>query len=77
MNLLYSTLRLGKGGRLLVSGSAGNSAGYFIRPIIFTDVDSKTTIAQEEIFGSVLVFIKMHNYNEAIEIVNKIESSRD
>ena len=34
---------------------SGFDKGYFVRPTLFTDVDNSMTIAQEEIFGPVLV----------------------
>ena len=34
---------------------AGSGGGYFVEPTIFTGVDNKMRIAQEEVFGPVLV----------------------
>ncbi len=44
--------------------------GYFVGPVIFTDVDPQDPIAQEEIFGPVLAVIKAPNFDEAVEIFN-------
>ncbi|HEY9851136.1 MAG TPA: L-glutamate gamma-semialdehyde dehydrogenase [Leptolyngbyaceae cyanobacterium] len=44
--------------------------GYFIGPVIFTEVSSTATIAQEEIFGPVLSVIKVKNFEEAIQVAN-------
>jgi aldehyde dehydrogenase (NAD+) len=44
--------------------------GYFISPTIFTDVDNNMRIAQEEIFGPVLVVIKYDSLEEAIRQAN-------
>ncbi len=44
--------------------------GYFVGPVIFTDVDPQSTIAQEEIFGPVLSVIKAKNFDEALAIAN-------
>lgn len=44
--------------------------GYFIAPTIFTGVNNKMTIAQEEIFGPVLSIIEVENFEEAIEAAN-------
>ncbi|MEM6596715.1 MAG: L-glutamate gamma-semialdehyde dehydrogenase [Cyanobacteria bacterium P01_C01_bin.69] len=44
--------------------------GYFVGPVIFTDVDSQSTIAQEEIFGPVLSVMKANNFEEALEMAN-------
>ncbi|MGC1216441.1 MAG: L-glutamate gamma-semialdehyde dehydrogenase [Phormidesmis sp.] len=44
--------------------------GYFVGPVIFTDVDPQSTIAQEEIFGPVLAVMKAENFDQALEIAN-------
>ncbi|MEL6900027.1 MAG: L-glutamate gamma-semialdehyde dehydrogenase [Cyanobacteria bacterium J06606_4] len=44
--------------------------GYFVGPVIFTDVEPSATIAQEEIFGPVLAVIKAENFDQALEIAN-------
>ena len=44
--------------------------GYFVGPAIFTDVRPDSRIAQEEIFGPVLVIIKAQDLDEAIDIAN-------
>jgi acyl-CoA reductase-like NAD-dependent aldehyde dehydrogenase len=48
----------------------GNEKGYYINPVIFTDVDNNMTIAREEIFGPVLCLITYKDIDEAIEIAN-------
>lgn len=57
-------------GRLVLGGEADESAGYWIRPTIFADVDPNARIAQEEIFGPVLAVVKARNYDEALAIAN-------
>ncbi len=44
--------------------------GYFVPLTIFTEVQPDSTIAQEEIFGSVLAVIKANNFDEALNIAN-------
>ncbi|MBE9064471.1 L-glutamate gamma-semialdehyde dehydrogenase [cf. Phormidesmis sp. LEGE 11477] len=44
--------------------------GYFVGPVIFTDVDPQSTIAQEEIFGPVLAVIKAENFDQGLAIAN-------
>jgi RHH-type transcriptional regulator, proline utilization regulon repressor / proline dehydrogenase / delta 1-pyrroline-5-carboxylate dehydrogenase len=44
--------------------------GYFVGPVIFTDVDPQDSIAQAEIFGPVLAVIKAADFDAAIEIAN-------
>lgn len=47
--------------------------GYFVKPIIFTDVKPGMTIHDEEIFGPVLSIIKVKDKKEAIEVANAVE----
>ena len=47
--------------------------GWFMEPTVFTDVDPKMRIAQEEIFGPVVSIIPCDDLDDAIEIANGIE----
>jgi acyl-CoA reductase-like NAD-dependent aldehyde dehydrogenase len=44
--------------------------GWFVEPTVFGNVDNRSTIAQEEIFGPVLSVIPAANEAEAIRIAN-------
>ena len=44
--------------------------GYFLPPTLFTDVEPSHTIAQEEIFGPVLVTLTFRTPAEAIQLAN-------
>ncbi len=44
--------------------------GYFVGPVIFTDVDPQSTLAQEEIFGPVLAVMKAETFEEGLAIAN-------
>ena len=44
--------------------------GFFYEPTLITDVDNSMTVAQEEIFGPVLVAIPFDDDDEAIRIAN-------
>jgi len=59
-------------GRLLYAGEVGKLAkeGSYIAPHIFVDVPPTARIAQEEIFGPVLVAFKAKNFSEALSIAN-------
>src|SRR6185312_8790113 len=46
------------------------SDGYFVGPHIFTDVPVDARIAQQEIFGPVLVVFKAKDMTEALAIAN-------
>jgi aldehyde dehydrogenase (NAD+) len=62
-----------EGARLVAGGSEppeGLDKGYFVRPTVFSDVTSDMTIAQEEIFGPVLVLIPYEDEEDAIRIAN-------
>ena len=64
---------LEEGARLLAGGLGrpeGIDAGWFVKPTIFCDVSNDMRIAQEEIFGPVLVIIPFEDETEAIEIAN-------
>lgn len=54
----------------LVGGEGYQNGGYYVEPTIFADVDNGTRIAQEEIFGPVLVTISFDDEAEAIRIAN-------
>lgn len=61
-------------GATLVTGGTdspeGLSAGFFVRPTIFSNVTPDMTIAREEIFGPVLSIIPYEDEDEAIRIAN-------
>jgi acyl-CoA reductase-like NAD-dependent aldehyde dehydrogenase len=61
-----------QGARLVTGGGrpAGFERGYFIEPTVFADVDSRMTIAQEEIFGPVVSFISYAGDDEAAAKAN-------
>jgi aldehyde dehydrogenase (NAD+) len=44
--------------------------GYFYPPTMFTDVSPSATIAQEEIFGPVLVAMSFRTHKEAVKLAN-------
>ncbi|MFK0119568.1 aldehyde dehydrogenase family protein [Streptomyces sp. NPDC090994] len=61
-------------GATLVTGGPGRpadrTAGAYVRPTVFADVDPASAIAQEEIFGPVLVVIPYTDDDHAVEIAN-------
>ena len=44
--------------------------GYYIGPVIFSEVPPDATIAQQEIFGPVLAVIKVKDFNQALAVAN-------
>lgn len=61
-------------GATLVAGGLGRpeglTTGYYVRPTIFSNVTNDMTIAQEEIFGPVMMFIGYDDEADAIRIAN-------
>ena len=69
----YIQKGIDEGANLLVGGTdepAGRDKGFWVRPTLFVDVDNAMTIAQEEIFGPVLVVIPFEDEEHAIRIAN-------
>lgn len=61
-------------GAQLVAGGTGRAdgfdRGYYVKPTVFAGVHNKMQIAQEEVFGPVLVLIPFKDEAEAIAIAN-------
>ncbi|MGB7656350.1 MAG: aldehyde dehydrogenase family protein [Novosphingobium sp.] len=61
-------------GALLIAGGTGRAEGfdrgYYVKPTVFAGVHNQMTIAQEEVFGPVLVMIPFADEAEAIAIAN-------
>lgn len=47
--------------------------GMWIEPTLLTDVTPEMTVAKEEVFGPVLVIIKVKSFEEAIRVANNTE----
>lgn len=62
-----------KEGKLVYGGTSDSSKGWFIQPTIFTDLDPKGRIMQEEIFGPVLGITKVSSFEEGLAVVNDTE----
>jgi acyl-CoA reductase-like NAD-dependent aldehyde dehydrogenase len=63
--------KVATGGYRLTGGDLAK--GCFIAPTIFTEVDNKMRIAQEEIFGPVVCFIKFKDEADVIKMANDSE----
>lgn len=61
-----------EGARIVTGGGRpeGLDSGWFVQPTVFADVDNSMTIAQEEIFGPVLVVIPFDTEEDAVRIAN-------
>lgn len=75
MDRVMSYIELGQqeGATLLAGGRTrpDKGGGYFIEPTCFVDVTNDMRIAQEEIFGPVLVVIPFEDDEDAIRIANE------
>jgi aldehyde dehydrogenase (NAD+) len=72
----YVELGIEEGARLVTGGPQipkGLENGNYVTPTLFADVDNGMRIAQEEIFGPVLVVIAYDDIDDAIRIANDSE----
>jgi acyl-CoA reductase-like NAD-dependent aldehyde dehydrogenase len=70
----YIRAGLAEGAKLVAGGAEspeGLEKGYYVRPTVFSNVRNDMSIAQEEIFGPVLVLIPYDTEEEAIRIANE------
>jgi aldehyde dehydrogenase (NAD+) len=68
----YIQTGIKEGARLVLGGQrpAHLPKGFFVEPTLFADVDNSMAIAQEEIFGPVLVVIPFDDEEDALRITN-------
>jgi acyl-CoA reductase-like NAD-dependent aldehyde dehydrogenase len=64
-----------EGARLLTGGGRppGLDRGYFVEPTVFADVDNRSRLAQEEIFGPVLALMPFDTEEEVVEKANDVD----
>ena len=63
-------------GTLIAGGPGkvdGQDRGYFVKPTVFSRLDQKARVVQEEIFGPVLVILAYDSIEEGIAIANDSE----
>ena len=66
-------IEVGKTEGRLLAGGGHQGPGYFIEPTVIADVSPQARVAQEEIFGPVLTFIKAKDFEDAMNIANGTE----
>lgn len=68
----YVQIGIAEGAKLATGGKrvAGLEEGNFYQPTVLYDVDNRMRVAQEEIFGPVVVVIPFKTEEEAIQIAN-------
>jgi aldehyde dehydrogenase (NAD+) len=69
----YVAKGLEEGAKLICGGGrpAHLDTGYYVEPTLFSGVDNSMTIAQDEIFGPVLVVIPYEDDADAVRIANE------
>lgn len=74
--LSYIDIAKAEGAKCVLGGTSAIRPecgdGWFVEPTIFTEVNNKMRIAQEEVFGPVLSIIKFKTDEEAIQIANDV-----
>ncbi|MGV0806625.1 aldehyde dehydrogenase family protein [Mycolicibacterium setense] len=75
LNRVQSYIKRGveEGAKLLTGGAerpVDLDAGYYVRPTVFSEVNSGMVIAQEEIFGPVLCILPYDDEDDAVRIAN-------
>jgi betaine-aldehyde dehydrogenase len=63
-----------EGARVVTGGQVptGMDRGYFFAPTVITDVDQRSEIVQQEVFGPVLVVLPFEGEEEAIRLGNDV-----
>jgi acyl-CoA reductase-like NAD-dependent aldehyde dehydrogenase len=59
-----------EGATLAFGGDVPDRPGYYVNPTLFTHVENRMTIAQEEIFGPVAAVIEFDGLQDALRIAN-------
>jgi betaine-aldehyde dehydrogenase len=62
-----------EGARLVIGGEPVTGSGYFVRPTIFVDVPTNSSVWREEIFGPVLCVRSFYSEQDAIDAANDSE----
>ena len=74
--LRYIDIAAGEDARLILGGARASRPecgnGWFVEPTIFTGVNNRMRIAQEEVFGPVLAIIPFEDEEEAVAIGNDV-----
>ncbi|MFI6214194.1 aldehyde dehydrogenase [Nocardia brasiliensis] len=68
----YLEIARAEGGRVVVGGGrpADRARGFYFEPTLVADVPNSATVAQEEIFGPVLVVLPYDGDEDAVRIAN-------
>lgn len=69
----YIRIGIAEGAKVATGGTGmpqGIDRGFYVKPTVFADVENSMRIAQEEIFGPVLVIIPFDDEDDAVRIAN-------
>lgn len=71
----YVSTGLAEGARLTTGGErpAGLAGGWFVEPTVFADVDNRSRLGQEEVFGPLLCVLPYDGENDAVRLANDSE----
>lgn len=71
----YIQLGIESGARLMTGGGRpeGLDVGYYVQPTVFSDVDTSTRLAREEVFGPVLAVMPFDTEDEVIDLANSTD----
>ena len=67
----YLQLAVEEGGRFATGGAVIDQDGFWIQPTVVAGLDNNSRLAQEEIFGPVLVVIPHDGDDDAVRIANE------
>ena len=66
----FNFIEIGKSEGRLIFQAENTKEGYFVGPTIFEDILPHHRLAKEEIFGPVLVLMRVKDLDEALEVAN-------
>ena len=74
--LSYMDVAKGEGAKCVLGGGKATrpecGSGWFVEPTVFTGVDNRMRIAQEEVFGPVLSVIPFKDDDHAVDLANDV-----
>ncbi|KTC87003.1 CoA-acylating methylmalonate-semialdehyde dehydrogenase [Legionella brunensis] len=64
-----------EGAKLIIDGRSfkhkNHPQGYFVGPSLFDEVNESMSVYENEIFGPVLVMLRVDNFDEALDLINR------
>jgi acyl-CoA reductase-like NAD-dependent aldehyde dehydrogenase len=71
-DLEYVEIGKREGATLLTGGVRGADGGHFVQPTVFDDVDTRSRLAQEEVFGPVVGIVRARDLDDALAKANAV-----